>query len=369
MATDCAHTVRFRFAAQPSRPMLQTRYRGGEADARTSLLTCVHAGLRALSADLPAPPADLATNVAARAHFAAELAKHLKRIGCSSGSFAALLYPSPESARQILSFLDERVSLKMTVEESAEEIEARARRARLQALIRVQARDNDALRESIRVEERARALAAKDFEGNRATLLGLIEQARARLVDWVGEWEAVRGPLVEEILAKPNPSHVLRRDALPLQQPPPAPRAPGQEEDGFELRSEVIERLYDTIRQRRKLESELERVIADVKALQAQVSQAAERLLAVEAQCRDKLRASAHEYAGGVTLAFFGNVLDQFDAMLTLDHDAFSLGCDTRDLAKRATAVRDRVNGMDLARAKSDLASLTAASGGSGGAA
>jgi len=311
--------------------------------ADVALLAAVAGKLSALTPSQPERvPDDVANNVAARAHLAAVLARRLKKLGCAHASFAALLFPSPESAHKIVDFMDELLSQRASQPPTLEEQELAARRRRLLALVRVLAHDNAALRDKLRVEARARQLAADNqLASNRARLLDVVAQSRARLLDWAREWELVRGPLVDKVLARG------------VAAPPPTPSDRDDDDVDVGLRDEVVTRLCDAVEQRAKLERELQRLCGEVRDMHLHVAGASDRLLAAESLCEQAL--SPADYQGGAAIGFFNDVRARFDALVDLDHQAHVADQDSRELARKVQTVQARVRDLDVQRVRAQL--------------
>jgi len=314
-------------------------------DAAAALLAAVAGKLSALTPSQPEHVSDdVASNVAARAHLAAVLARRLKKLGCTHASFAALLFPSPESARRIIDFMDELLSQRASQPLTLEEEHLVARRRRLLALVRVLAQDNAALKDKLRVEARARQLAENQL-ANRARLLDVVAQSRARLLDWAREWELVRGPLVDEVLARGAVAAPLAAASDHNEN--------NDDDDDAGLRDEVVTRLCDAVEQRAKLERELHRLCGEVRDMHLHVADASERLLAAESLCEQAL--SAADYQGGAAIGFFNDVRARFDALVDLDHQAHVADQEARELARKVQTVQARVRDLDVQRVRAQL--------------
>ena len=324
--------------------------------------------LQALGVLTESVPDDLENSIPARAHFAAVLAKQLKRMRCSSASFATLLFPVPETSKKTLEFLDELLAQRAPQRPSMEETHTMSRCKRLHALIRVLTQDNANVKDRLRIEQRARQLAESNDSTNRSRLVELVTDSRMRLLDWVREWELVRGPLVTRILEKstvdldvlplsslPDSSKELKHDALSSSSLPMEDE--DEDDDGLEQRAEVLMRLTDAVQQRFKLESELQRMIREVRDLQLDISSASDKLLAVETQCEQVIDAS--HYQGPATLEFLSLVRVRFDALVELDHQAHVADAEAKQVSRRVQAVAARVKDLDVDKVRAMMPLLS----------
>uniref|UniRef100_A0A7S2R8Z8 Coiled-coil domain-containing protein 22 homolog n=1 Tax=Mucochytrium quahogii TaxID=96639 RepID=A0A7S2R8Z8_9STRA len=222
-----------------------------------------------------------------------------------------------------------------------------------------------------------------DASENIAKLAQLVEKSSRRLEQLHEEWEAHRAPIMEEIQAlrscednltlsferKQNAIRRMRRDIQDMSAQISSQKTKVEALEATKLklprnvdRALYTNRILDIIKQVRRQDGEIKRVIDDIQTVQKDINTVSEKLRRVEAITDDLLfQVSDEQRLDHSNTKAYRNLHDMrvlFDELIATAKEIGETQNEARDFSSRAENLKSRVSNENLERLLKDLSQI-----------